>query len=119
MTENESPNGMRIIYDLLIKVSEFPGEAPHNLGNVFLWGQKIKALHELMSSYFDEEYTREYKIARNQLIEASRMYPSERYVSESYDILFFWMGSLSRLYGRLGLLIPMNYTYTEGGEEGL
>ena len=66
MTENESPSGMRIIYDLLIKVSEFPGESPHNLGNVFLWGQKIKALHELMSSYFDEEYTREYKIARNQ-----------------------------------------------------
>ena len=119
MTENESPNGMSVIYGLLVKVSEFPGESSHNLGNVFLWGQKIKALHELMSSYFDEEYTREYKIARNQLMEASRMYPSESYVSESYDILFSWMGSLSRLYGRLGLLIPMHYTYTEGGEEGI
>ena len=32
------------------------------------------------------------------------MYPSERYVSESYDILFSWMGSLSRLCYRLGMM---------------
>jgi hypothetical protein len=119
MKDSESPDGMRIIYDLLVKAAEYPGESSHNLANVFSWGQKIKALHELLSLYFDEEYTREYKIARDRLLEVSKMYPSERYVSESYDLLFAWFGSISRLYGRLGLLIPMNYTYTEGGEEGI
>ena len=119
MNDNESPDGMRIIYDLLVKAAEYPGESSHNLANVFSWGHKIKALHELMSSYFDEDYVKEYRVARDQMLEVSKMYPSERYVSESYDLLFSWLGSISRLYGRLGLLIPMNYTYTEGGEEGI
>lgn len=119
MADNESPEGIAIIYKLLVKVAEFPGESPHNLGNVYLWGQKLHSLHEIMSSYFDEEYTREYQIARNQLMAISRKYPSDAYVFQAYDLLYSWMGSLSRLYARLGLLIPQNYTYVEGGEEGL
>jgi len=40
-------------------------------------------------------------------------------VTKGYETLFGWLGSISRLYSRLGLMIPQNLIYTEGGEEGI
>ncbi len=115
----QTPEGLRIIYDLLVKASEYPGEVPHNPRNLYSWGEKIKSLHQLLSGYYDEEYNREFKLIQKGIIEVSKEFPSDRYTYESYDLLFSWLGAISRLYGRLGLLIPMNYTYSEGGEEGI
>lgn len=115
----ESPEGLRILYDLLVKASEYPGDSPHNPRNLYSWGEKLKALHQLLSSYHDEEYNREFRVIQKQIINASAGFPSERYTHESYDLLFEWLGSISRLYRRLGLMIPENLTYTEGGEEGI
>jgi hypothetical protein len=33
MSDNETPEGMRLLYDLPVKASEFPGETPHNARN--------------------------------------------------------------------------------------
>ena len=49
----------------------------------------------------------------------SKEYPSDRYISDGYDMLFEWLGMLARQYQRLGLLIPEDLTYTEGGDEGI
>ena len=51
--------------------------------------------------------------------EVSSFYPSGRYVSEGYEAIFEWLGSISRLYSRMGLMIPENLVYTEGGDEGI
>ncbi len=119
MSDNETPEGLRLLYDLLVKASEYPGETPHNPRNLYSWGEKLKALHQIMSSYHDAEYLKEYRLAQQNIREISKLYPSDRYISEGYEALYEWLGSLSRLYQRLGLLIPENLTYTEGGEEGL
>jgi len=119
MSDNETPEGMRLLYDLLVKASEYPGETVHNPRNLYNWGEKIKALHHLLSSYHDEDYRKEYRIAMKRIGEISRDYPSSRYVAEGYEVLFEWLGSISRLYARLGLMIPENLVYTEGGEEGI
>ena len=119
MSDNETPEGMRLLYDLLVKASEFPGESPHNPRNLYSWGEKLKALHQILSSYHDTEYLQEYRLAQKNIREISRLYPSERYVAEGYGMLYEWLGSLSRLYQRLGLMIPENMVYTEGGEEGI
>jgi hypothetical protein len=119
MSDNETPEGMRLLYDLLVKASEYPGETVHNTRNLYNWGEKIKALHHLLSSYHDEDYRKEYRIAMKRIGEISRDYPSSRYVAEGYEALFEWLGSISRLYARLGLMIPENLVYTEGGEEGI
>jgi hypothetical protein len=115
----ETPEGLRILYDLLIKASEYPGESPYTPRNLYSWGEKLKSLHQLLSPYHDEEYNREYRLIQKQILDVSREFPSYRYTHESYDLLFEWLGSISRLYGRLGLMIPENLTYTEGGEEGI
>ncbi len=117
--DSETPEGLRLIYDLLVKASEYPGESLHNPRNLFHWGEKLKALHQILSGYHDQEYLSEYRLAQRRIIEISKSYPSEQYVREGYEGLHEWLGSISRLYQRLGLLIPENMTYTEGGEEGI
>lgn len=119
MANVESPDGLRLFYDLLVKASEYPGESPHNLRNLHSWGEKLKALHQLLSSYHDESYLREYKLMMMRTREVSLYYPSQRYVSEGYGVLFEWLGTISRLYARMGLMIPENYIYTDGGEDGI
>jgi len=78
MADNETPEGMRILYDLLVKSVEYPGESPHNLRNLYSWGEKLKALHQMLSGYHDEEYLREYRIAMKQTTDVSRDYPSAK-----------------------------------------
>lgn len=117
--DGQTPEGLRILYDLLVKASEYPGEAPHNPRNLYSWGEKLKSLHQLLSSYHDEEYNKEFRTIQKQITESSKSFPSDRYIHESYDLLFEWLGSISRLYQRLGLMIPENMVYTEGGEEGI
>jgi hypothetical protein len=119
MSDNDSPEGMRILYDLLVKASEFPGDSNHNVRNLYTWGEKLKALHQMISAYHDEEYTKEYFAMLKQGREVSKKYPSQRYIHDGYDVFFEWLGSISRLYSRLGLMIPENLTYTEGGDEGI
>ena len=51
--------------------------------------------------------------------EISKDYPTEKYLSDGYELLFSWLGALARQYQRLGLLIPEDLTYTEGGDEGI
>ena len=119
MANNETPEGLRLLYDLLVKASEYPGETPSNPRNLYNWGKKLRALHQNMSAYHDPEYLQEYRLGQKNIRELSKNYPSEKYLVDGYEALYEWLGSLSRLYKRLGLLIPENMTYTEGGEEGI
>lgn len=119
MNDKNTPEGVMVLYDLLVKASEFPGESSRSVRQLYQWGQKLKALHHMLSSYHDEEYLKEFRALRTTIIRISKYYPSERYLSEGYDALFEWLGSISRLYARLGMLISMDYSYTEGGEEGI
>ena len=82
MADAETPEGMRLLYDLLVKSAEFPGESPHNIKNLYNWGEKMKALHHLLSSYHDEDYKKEYRSAMKRIMEISREYPSPKYISE-------------------------------------
>jgi hypothetical protein len=119
MTDSETPQGLRILYDLLVKTAEYPGESPHNPRNLYSFGEKLKALHHMISGYHDGEYENEFRAIMQKIGEVSKDYPSAKYVSEGYETLFEWLGSISRLYSRLGLMIPQNLTYTEGGDEGI
>ena len=53
----------------------------------------------------DDTYLKEYKEIKEKIAQISRdYYPSERYVMEAYEVLHEWLGSLSRLYYRLGMM---------------
>lgn len=117
--DSETPKGLQLLYDLFVKASEFPGESSHNSKNLYHWGEKIKSLHDVLSPYHDEQYNREYALAQRRINEISLYHPSRRYLVEGYDVLHEWLGSISRLYDRLGLMIPQNMIYTEGGEDGV
>ena len=108
MANNETPEGLRLLYDSLVKASEYPGESAYNPRNLYSWGKRLKALHQIMSAYHDAEYLQEYRLAQKNILELSGNYPSERYIAEGYAALYEWLGSLSRLYQRLGLMIPQN-----------
>ena len=68
MNNPETPEGLRLLYDLLVKASEFPGETPHNPRNLYSWGEKLKALHQIMSAYHDAEYLQEYRLAQKNIL---------------------------------------------------
>ena len=57
--DSETPEGLRLLYDLLVKAAEYPGESPHNPRNLYNWGQKLKGLEHILSGYLDEEYMHE------------------------------------------------------------
>ena len=78
MSDAETPEGLRLLYDLLVKASEYPGETPHNPRNLCNWGEKLKALHQIMSSYHDAEYLNEYRLEQQNIKETLRLYPSDR-----------------------------------------
>ena len=90
-----------------------------NPRNLYNWGQKLKGLEHILSGYLDEEYMHEKRVLEKEIREVSKEYPSDRYISDGYDMLFSWLGMLARQYQRLGLLIPEDLTYTEGGDEGI
>jgi hypothetical protein len=69
MSDNETPEGLRILYDLLVKASEFPGDSMHNPKNLLLWSQKLKSLHSLLSAYQDEEYKKGYMVIKKRMVE--------------------------------------------------
>ncbi|MGP6220969.1 hypothetical protein [Caldiplasma sukawensis] len=117
--DDQTPEGLRLLYDLLVKASEYPGESSHNPKNLYLWGEKLRSLHQLLSGYHDEEYLKEYRHIQKMMEEVSKSYPTDEYVRDGYDVLYEWLGSIGRLYGRLGLMIPQNLVYTEGGDEGV
>ena len=107
MNEQNTQKGPNLTYYLLLKASEYPGETTHSVRGAFMWGEKLKAVHQNLSYSHreDDEYLNEYMRIKEKIEQISRdYYPSERYVMEAYEILHEWLGSLSRLYYRLGMM---------------
>ncbi len=119
MQDAETPEGQRLS-DLLVEYSKDLGKSPHNLRNLYDWVGKLKALHHLLSYYHDAEYLQEYEAIMKRIREASKTYPSAKYVEGGYDVIFDWLDAISRLFSRLGMMIPQKLTYTEGsGDDGI
>ncbi len=109
MTDDlDMPHGIRMLYDLFVKASEFPGESAPNKRNLYSWAQKLKALHQILSAYHDDAYRAEYDDVMKRMQKISALYPSEEYTAQGYELLYDWLGCISRLYQRLGLMIPEN-----------
>lgn len=102
------PGGIRVIYDLLVKAAEYPGESYRSAKSAYAWYEKIRALHEIMRPYWDDEYGGEHREIEERMKEASLLYPGDEYVAKAYAILGNWIGVIASLYDRLGLLIPQN-----------
>ena len=111
MNEQDTQKGPNLTYYLLLKASEYPGETTHSVRGAFMWGERLKAVHQNLSysQGEDDEYLNEYRAIKEKIKQISReYYPSERYVMEAYEILHEWLGSLSRLYYRLGMMANEN-----------
>lgn len=111
MSDTDSQKGPNLTYYLLLNASEFPGESSYSIQGALTWGRKLKAVHQNLSYSHktDEEYLAEFDIIKKKLDQISKdYYPAERYVSEAYDTLYEWLGSLSRLYYRLGMMTNEN-----------
>jgi hypothetical protein len=107
MNDTDNTKGPNLTYYLLLKASEFPGESSHSVKGVYMWGERLRAVHQNLSYSHkeDDDYLSEYKRIKGKMEQISRdYYPSEKYVIEAYEILHEWLGSLSRLYYRLGMM---------------
>ena len=102
----ECPDGLRIVYDLFVQALEFPKQNLPSPAIVVHWQDRIDALHALLYPYSDGQYENEHRIIRKKLLDASRLFPSERYVEETMEALYEWMGALSRKLQVLQKLIP-------------
>lgn len=126
MTEMDNEKGPNLTYYLLLKASEFPGESSHSVRGVYMWGERLRAVHQNLSYSHkaDSLYLKEYGVIKDNIQKISKdYYPSERYVMEAFEILHEWLGSLSRLYYRLGLMTsgdlnPMDFIESIENHEG-
>ena len=122
MNEQDTLKGPNLTYYLLLKASEYPGETTHSVRGAFMWGEKLKGVHQNLSYSHreDDEYLNEYNRIKAKIDQISRdYYPSERYVMEAYEILHEWLGSLSRLYYRLGMMANESPRQLEWNQESV
>jgi hypothetical protein len=96
--DSEMQEGMKFLYNALLKVAEFPGERPHNPKNLNAWNMNLNFLHQFMIQYYAKETLERYKKTVAKLTEVSRLYPSERYIVYGYEASFEFLGVISRGY---------------------
>jgi len=109
----ENPEGLRIIYDLVVQLMGFQENNVLNLASILKWQDRLKAVHFILKARHNPQYTREYKIIRKLAIQASTYYPSTRYIEEMEEASIDWLGALSRLLDNLHVVIPENLTFSD------
>ena len=108
-----NPMGMKIIYDLFVKISNFSISNAFNLSTVLQLFNRLRGLHAVMESYMGEQHLREYRIIVRQLMDISRLFPSEEYVLKSRDWLLNWIGLIARLLQEKNMLIPEELSFSD------
>ena len=108
-----NPMGMRIIYDLFVKILNFPRANALSPSAILQLFNRIRGLHSLMVSYMGEQHLREYRIIVRQLMDISRLFPSEEYVLKSRDWLLNWIGLIARLLQEKNMLIPEELSFSD------
>lgn len=114
----DNPEGLRIIYDLVVQLMEFQEKNILNLATILKWQDRLKAVHFILKAHHNPQYTREYKIIRKLAIQASSYYPSERYIAEMETVSIDWLGALSRLLDSLHVVIPENLIFSDRARRG-
>ncbi len=116
MSEGQPANPLTLMYmdayHYLRDVQKSAEAADH-------WHDMIEGLHQALSYYWDAEYKQDVDAVNELINEALKYYPSEEYVRNIYMALKEWLGAISRLFSRLGMMIPQTLTYTEGEGDGI
>lgn len=121
MSDDTSDSQQIVIKDLYTRAGLYPSENSHDPEHLFRYGELLKSLSNALEPYEYEDYDEEYKEIRRKMAEISkyRYTHRDRYISEGYEILHDWYGLISKKLDYLNILLPHNYTYVEGGEDGL
>lgn len=112
---------VQVISNLFTRAGEYPGENSHDPEHLFRWGEILKSLSNSLEAYQDHDFKENYALIQKELAAVSkyRYAQRDRYVYEGYEICHEWFGAIASLIDKVGLMLPHNYEYTEGGDDGL
>ena len=107
MSDEDMPQGLKILYDQLTSAAEFPGTREHNARNLGLWTLQLEALNSIMIQFYTKENMQEFQKNRNARNEIAG---SKDYIISGYELNFEFLGIIASGYDSVGLL--------KGNEEG-
>lgn len=114
-------NQLQVITDLFTRAGLYPSENSHDPEHIFRFGAILQQLHNALKPYKFPEYDEQYKEIKMRIREVSayRYTNRDRYLAEGYPILYDWYGLLAEKMDFVNILLPHNYSYTEGEEDGI
>ncbi len=112
---------VQVISNLFTRAGQYPSENFHDPEHLFRWGEILKSLSNTLEAYHDHDFEEKFARVQQELTAISRYRYSDRdrYVYEGYEICHQWLAAIAFLVDTLGLMVPHNLEFTEGGDDGL
>jgi hypothetical protein len=109
----ETTEGITIVYDLFVKICDFPKLNQLNLLNIHHWYFLIRSMECMLRPYTNEPIARQFSILHRKIRKIAALYPSEDYTSNTIETLYEMIEVISRILEERNQLIPEDLTVSE------
>ena len=101
---DDGDRGLKILYDLLVKAAEFPGENQHSPAVLSKWHTQLEYLHGIMLQFYSPQLIQKYEKIRQEM-ESLPSGQSDSSLSREYELSFQLLGVVSRSFIQEKLLL--------------
>jgi hypothetical protein len=101
---DDGDRGLKILYDLLVKAAEFPGENQHSPAVLSKWHTQLEYLHGIMLQFYSPQLIQKYEKIRQEM-ESLPSGQSDASLSREYELSFQLLGVVSRSFIQEKLLL--------------
>lgn len=108
MMDNE-PGGLKVLYDMLVKAAEYPGESSHSMRNLELWENRLRTLHHVMVQFYSDTQTTRYNQISESMRKLAESANAEEYLAKGYHLMFEFLGEIAIAFKSEKLLLESPY----------
>ena len=101
---DDGDKGLKILYDLLVKAAEFPGENRHSPAVLSKWHTQIEYLHGIMLQFYSPQLIQRYEKIRQEM-ESLPHVKNDIILAKGYEVSFQLLGVVSRSFIQEKLLL--------------
>ena len=101
---DDEDKGLKILYDLLVKAAEFPGENHHSPAVLSKWHSQLEYLHGIMLQFYSPQLIQRYEKNRQEM-ESLPSTQNDAFLARGYELSFQLLGVVSRSFIQERLLL--------------
>ena len=101
---DDGDKGLKILYDLLVKAAEFPGENRHSPAVLSKWHTQLEYLHGIMLQFYSPQLIQRYEKNRQEM-ESLPHVKNDIILAKGYELTFQLLGVVSRSFIQEKLLL--------------